>query len=113
MQRQVRHRSSGYAGIRKGGIFFVSAVFSASVLIPLGLGVYAQVKTPTLPHFVKLLFGWQQLIAGFWAIGAALLAGYFVLWQINAARQLEDSSRQAKLQAAKAGLPILLVALLT
>ena len=51
---------------------------------------------------------WQTLIAGFFAIGAALIGGQYILRQIDEARLEGNESRSRKFKALRAVLPLTL-----
>jgi hypothetical protein len=75
--------------------------------LPCDLATYPQTAGKTC-EVLKVAYDWANLIAGIFAIVAALVGGHFILRQISHADQLAAEQRKREEKAAKAVLPLAL-----
>lgn len=59
-------------------------------------------------RLLKVAFDWQNLLAGFFAIGAAFVGGFFIQQQVKQSERQEEKRRAMEERAAMAVLPLAL-----
>ena len=91
---------------------FLAALLPLALLTPyLALFFRSMIRTPSVRHFVVLLYLWQTQVAGLFAIVAALIGAAVVLRQISEIHLSEERKMAARARALRAVLVLSLMEL--
>jgi len=83
----------------KRSLYFLSSVLFVSIAIPLLLAIESLAEKFNIIHLRLLIYSYQTLVAGLWAVLTAVIAVIFVVYQVQEAKKLEDQRRLNKLRA--------------